>query len=124
VRKIRTIALYLLIGIPLLIGVVIAITQTQVFRDRLRAAALSELDSLVNGEVRIGRLDGDLITGISIDSISIDVNDGPLLRIPRLEVAYNFFALPGKTIAIRKLTLTHPEISFSRPRKTSASVAE
>ena len=115
-RKIRTIALYLLIGIPLLIGVVIAITQTQVFRDRLRAAALSELDSLVNGEVRIGRLDGDLITGISIDSISIDVNDGPLLRIPRLEVAYNFFALPGKTIAIRKLTLTHPEISFSRPR--------
>jgi rfaE bifunctional protein nucleotidyltransferase chain/domain len=112
VRKIRTIALYLLIGIPLLVGVVIAITQTQIFRDRLRAAALSELDSLVNGEVHIGRLDGDLITGISIDSISIDVDNGPFLRIPRLEVAYNFFALPGKTIAIRKLTLTHPEVSF------------
>jgi hypothetical protein len=116
VRKIRTIALYLLIGIPLFIGVIIAITQTQIFRDRLRAAALSELDSLLNGEVHIGRLDGDLITGITIDSISIDVNDGPFLRIPRLEIAYNFFALPGKTIAIRKLTLTRPEIHFSRAR--------
>ncbi len=106
----------MLVGIPLFIGVIIAITQTQIFRNRLRAAALSELDSLVNGEVHIGRLNGDLITGISIDSISIDVNDGPFLRIPRLEIAYNFFALPGKTIAIRKLTLTRPEVWFSRPR--------
>ncbi len=115
-RKLRTIALYVLIGIPVLIGVVIAITQTQIFRDRLRTAALSELESLFNGEIRIGRLDGDLITGISIDSITIDVNGGPFLRIPRLDVAYNFFALPGRTIAIRKLTLMRPEIRFLRPR--------
>ncbi len=116
-RKLRTIALYLLIGIPVFLGVVIAITQTQIFRDRLRTAALSELDSLINGTVTIGRLNGDLITGISIDSISIDVDGGPFLRIPRLDIAYNFFALPGKTIAIRKLTLTHPAITFSRPRE-------
>ena len=115
-RKFRTIALYTLVGMLLIIGVIISITQTQIFRDRLRAAALSELESLVNGEVHIGSLDGDLITGISIDSISIDVNDGPFLRIPRLEVSYNFFALPGKTISIRKLTLTRPEVYFSRPR--------
>ena len=115
-KKFRTIALYLLIGIPLIIGVIIAITQTQIFRDRLREAALSELDSLVNGEVHIGRLNGDLITGISIDSISIDVDGRPFLRIPRLDVSYNFFALPGKTISIRKLTLTRPEVYFSRPR--------
>jgi hypothetical protein len=116
VKRLRTIALYVLIGIPVFIAVIIAITQTQIFRDRLRSAALSELDSLVNGEVHIGRLNGDLITGISIDSISIDVDDGPFVRIPRLEIAYNFFALPGKTIAIRKLTLTRPEVRFSRPR--------
>jgi hypothetical protein len=115
VRKLRTIALYLLIGIPVLFGVIIAITQTQIFRDRLRAAALSELDSLINGEVRIGRLNGDLLSGLTIDSVSIDVNDGPFLRIPRLDIAYNFFALPGKTIAIRKLTLTRPEVHFFRP---------
>jgi len=116
VRKIRTIALYLLAGIPVLLVVIIAVTQTQIFRDRLRTAALSELDSLVNGEVHIGRLSGDLITGISIDSIAIDVDGGPFLRIPRLDVAYNFFALPGRTISIRRLTLSHPEIRFSRPR--------
>jgi hypothetical protein len=116
VRKIRTIALYMLIGIPVFIGVLIAITQTQTFRERLRTAALTQLDSLVNGEVRIGRLNGDLITGFSIDSIAIDVNDGPFLRIPRLDIAYNFFALPGKNIAIRKLTLTRPEVTFTRPR--------
>ena len=115
VKKLRTIALYVLIGIPVLVGVIIAITQTQIFRDRLRTAVLTELDSLVNGEVHIGSLKGDLITGIAIDSVSIDVHDGPFLRIARLDVAYNFFALPGKTIAIRKLTLNRPEVYFTRP---------
>ncbi|HTY60090.1 MAG TPA: translocation/assembly module TamB domain-containing protein [Bacteroidota bacterium] len=115
-RKLRTIALYLLIGIPVFIGVLIAITQTQIFRERLRSAALSELDSLINGTVTIGRLNGDLITGMAIDSVAIDVDGGPFVRIPRLEIAYNFLALPGKTIAIRRLTLVRPEITFSRPR--------
>jgi len=116
VKKLRTIALYVLIGIPVVVGIIIAITQTQVFRDRLRTAALSELDSLINGQVSIGRLNGDLITGLSIDSIAIDVDNGPFVRIPRVEIVYNFFALPGKTISIRKLTLTHPVVTFSRPR--------
>ncbi|HMK39553.1 MAG TPA: hypothetical protein VK569_09445, partial [Bacteroidota bacterium] len=123
-KKIRTIALYLLIGIPVLLGVIIAITQTQIFRDRLRTAALTELDSLINGRVQIGGLNGDLITGFSIDSIAIDVNDGPFLRIPRLDIAYNFFALPGKKIAIRKLTFTRPEITFVRPRNGTWNLAE
>jgi uncharacterized protein involved in outer membrane biogenesis len=116
VKKLRTIVLYILIAIPVVVGIIIAITQTQIFRDRLRSAALTELDSLINGQVRIGRLNGDLITGLSIDSIAIDVDNGPFVRIPRVEIAYNFFALPGKTISIRKLTLTHPEVTFSRPR--------
>ena len=115
-KKLRTIALYILIGIPVVVGIIIAITQTQIFRDRLRTAALTELDSLINGQVSIGRLNGDLITGMSIDSIAIDVDNGPFVRIPRVEIAYNFFALPGKTISIRKLTLTNPEVTFSRPR--------
>ena len=123
-KKLRTIALYLLIGIPVLIGVLIAVTQTQTFRNRLRAAALSELDSLVNGRVSMGAIQGDLITGFTLDSVAIDVNDGPFLMIPRLEIAYNPFTLPAKRISVRRLTLEHPVITLYRPRGGRWNLAE
>ncbi|HUI08912.1 MAG TPA: translocation/assembly module TamB domain-containing protein [Bacteroidota bacterium] len=123
-KKLRTIALYLLIGIPVLVGVLVAITQTQTFRNRLRAAALAELDSVVNGTVSIGTLQGDLITGFTLDSVAIDVAGGPFLRIPRLEIAYNIFALPAKRISIRRLTLSHPAITLYRPRGGEWNLAE
>jgi len=116
VKKLRTIALYILIGIPVIIGVLVAITQTQTFRNRLRAAALAGLDSLVDGRVSIGALQGDLVTGFSLDSVAIDVDNGPLIRIPRLEVSYNLFTLPAKHISVRRLTLAHPLITLYRPR--------
>ena len=116
VKKLRTIALYVVIGIPVLLGILIAITQTQTFRDRLRTAALSGLDSLVNGRVSIGALQGDLITGFTLDSVAIDVDGGPFLRIPRVEIAYNPLTLPAKHITVRRLTLSHPVITLYRPR--------
>lgn len=114
-RKLRTIALYLLIALPLLLVLIGVLTQTQVFRDRLRSIALSQLDSLLNAEVYLGELRGNLITGFSIDTVLVDVDGRRLLSIERIDLAYNLLGLPGKTISMKNVSLIRPSLTLFRP---------
>ncbi len=115
-KKLLKIAAYtsgsLLVFLLLLAG----FTQTQMFRDRLRAAALSSLDSLLDAEVHLGNLDGNLVTGFSIDHISIKVKNDYLLVAERLDLKYDLFEIPGKTISVASMTLIKPFVSLLRGR--------
>ncbi|MEW6511348.1 MAG: hypothetical protein AB1428_10345 [Bacteroidota bacterium] len=122
-RKVRIIAGYLLAGLSLFVLLVGAFTQTQAFRNWLRSTALTGLDSLLTADVRMGEIHGNLLTGFSIDSLSIDVDGRPLLRMDQLYIAYNPLSLPGKAIAIRSMTLVHPEIFLYRPAGGEWNVA-
>ena len=115
-RKFRIIALYLLVGLPLFVLLLSAFTQTRIFRERIRALALNELDSLLNADVQLGELRGDLLTGFSVDSIRVDVDGKPLLRLDRLEVSYNLLLLPRRIVGIRSVTLVRPRVFLFRPR--------
>jgi hypothetical protein len=115
VRKLRTILLYALIALPLVLGLIGLLTQTQSFRDRLRSIALTQLDSLLNANVHLGELSGNLVTGFSIDTVLVDVDGRRLLSIDRIELAYNLLGLPGKTIAIKELSLIRPTLTLFRP---------
>ncbi len=115
VRKIRIIAVYGLAGLALFVLLAGAFTQTQVFRDRLRAFALAQLSTALNAEVRMGEIRGNIVTGFSVDTVGIDVEGQPLFRLARLELSYNLLAIPGKSVSVRSLTLDHPEIVLARP---------
>jgi hypothetical protein len=79
VKRIVRIAVWLFDGILVFILLVAGFTQTQFFRDRLRAVALSNLDSLLAAQVHLGELRGNLITGFEIDSISVAVDGIPVI---------------------------------------------
>jgi len=114
-KKIRTIAFSVLLALPVLLILAGVLTQTQMFRDRLRALAISELDSLLVADVRLGVIHGNLITGFSLDSTAIDVGGRPFLRLARLDLDYNLFALPGRRITVSRLVLIRPHILLYRP---------
>ena len=76
-KKIRTIALSVLLALPVLLILAGVLTQTQMFRDRLRALAISELDSLLDADVRRvvrqymeKNLGIRILTGVSLENIS------------------------------------------------------
>jgi len=115
VRKTRIITVYVLFGLPLFLALVGAFTQTRMFRERLRAVALAQLDSLLNADIVLGELHGNLFSGFSLDSIRVDVGGEALLRLDRLDLEYNLFSLPGNTISLRRITLDHPQIVLKRP---------
>jgi hypothetical protein len=114
VRKVLKILAFSLGGLLLLFFLVAGFTQTQFFRDRLRAAALSNLQSLVDAEIQLGNLTGNLINGFSIDHLSMKVQDDFLIVAERLDLRYDLFELPGKRISIGALSLVHPEVKLLR----------
>jgi len=114
VKKLLKILAYSL-GILLLLLVFIGLfTQTQFFRDRLRAAVISSLDSLLLAEVHLGNLDGNLVTGFTLDHISIRVHGSYLVVAERLDLRYDLFEIPGKTITVDNLKLIRPSVTLIR----------
>lgn len=106
-------------GLLLLLGIVAGLTQTQFFRDRLRALAQDRLDSLFAVPVYLGPLRGNLISGFSIDSMAIVVDGEPFLAAERINIQYNLLQIPGKTISIRKLSLVKPTLQLLRSQNGS-----
>ncbi len=110
VKRVAKRVLYVIAGLVVLLALAIAYTQTQWFRDHVRSFALSRVDSLLNAEVYIGRIGGNLLTGISIDSISIRVDSVSVLSLRRFEADYDVFSISRKTLRIHRITLVEPDI--------------
>lgn len=99
-----------------LLTAVAGLTQTQFFRDRLRAFALENLDSLLFADVYLGHIQGNLISGFSIDSASIVVGGETLLTAERIDMRYDLFEIPSKRISVSHLILVRPRIALLRGR--------
>jgi hypothetical protein len=84
------------------------ITQTQYFRDRLREFALSSLDSVLNAELTLGTIKGNLITGFSVDTLAVVVDGLPVLTAGEVSFRYNPLRIPGNVIAVTSAVLHHP----------------
>jgi autotransporter translocation and assembly factor TamB len=99
-----------LLGLLVLAGV----TQTQFFRDRVRSFALAQLDSVLTADVELGGIDGNLVTGFSINGITLSLHGDTLLHADQLSLRYDLFALPGRSIAVHDIVLYHPRIHLTR----------
>ena len=116
VKKLLRILLYSLAALVAILLLVAGATQTQIFRDGLRSFALSRLDSLLDADVQLGTITGNLISGFSIDHISIRVGHDYVIMAERLDLRYDLFEIPGKKISVDNLTLVRPHIALLRGR--------
>lgn len=117
VKKILKISGIVVASLLVFILLVAGFTQTQFFRDRLRSAVLSSLDSLLLAEVQLGNLRGNIFSGFSFDHLSLKVDGDLLFVAEQLDVRYNLTGLPGKTASIDKLTLIRPTIRLATNRE-------
>lgn len=114
VKKPLKIAGLVLAGFVLLLLLLAGLTQTQLFRDQLRSFALSELDSLLDADVQLGELTGNLVTGFSLGPVDIRVRGQECIHLERLDLRYDLFEIPGKNITVGNLTLVRPVIHLLR----------
>jgi hypothetical protein len=117
VKRVLKITGYVLTGIAALLVVVAGVSQTQFFRDRLRAYALAKLDSLLIANVTLGEFHGNLITGFSVDTVAIALDGEALLQARHVELRYSLLGLPGKRLSLSHVSLDAPIIQIRADRQ-------
>lgn len=113
-KRILRYALYAAGGVVVLLIVTAGITQTQYFRDTLRTFALAELDSALIAKVSLGEIHGNLVTGFQIDGMSMTLDGDTIVSTSHLDLQYDLFEIPGKTIAVQSLVLDRPVVRILR----------
>ncbi|MDH3252357.1 MAG: hypothetical protein OEM41_06160, partial [Ignavibacteria bacterium] len=114
IRRLGRIVLYSAAALLVLLILVAGVTQTQIFRDYIRSFALTQLDSLLRAEVELGSLGGNLLTGFSIDSVALRVDGVDFVRAERLDLRYDLFEIPGKSLSFSTIRLIRPSICLLR----------
>jgi hypothetical protein len=123
-KHILRLILYGIGAVLLLLLLVAGFTQTQMFRDRLRSMALDELDSVFVAGVALGEIHGNLVTGFSIDGITISMHGDTVLHADHLNIRYDLLQLWGKTVSVHDITLFRPEVHLTRSSKGKWNINE
>jgi hypothetical protein len=113
------IARLLLLGVAaflmlVLVGMIV-LNGTYYGRERVRRLALRAVQDVVNGEVIVGRIDGNLLDRFDLVDVSILDEDGqPFLVADRVRVRLALAPLLSKRLVVRSLELDHPVVTLSR----------
>ncbi len=106
-----SVAVFLLL---VLVGIVV-LNGTYYGRERVRRLALDVVRDLVNGEVTVGRIEGNLLDRFDLVDVSITDEDGrPFLTADRIRARIALAPLLSKRIIVRALELERPVVTLAR----------
>lgn len=111
VRRLSRAALYLalvvLVGLAVLVGILLFFTRTRGGIERAGRFAVSRLAEQVQGEMRVGRVrSSGLLHGATLYDVSIrDRRGRPFLLADSASIAYNWRTLLGGSIVLDRVTI-------------------
>src|SRR5262245_48584682 len=107
----------LVITITILIGVVLVAllaTQTPTFHDWLRRYVTREIAGFLNGDVSVGRLGGNLFTGLDLEDVRILQAGKPIVLVRSIGLRYHAIDFVTTGIVIDSIRITQPRITLVR----------
>ncbi len=113
-KRFAVILFRVVLALVTLLLLMAAFSQTQLFRDRLRAIALANLQKALNADISLGELHGNLFAGFVLDSLRVTVDGETVVATDSVEFHYNLFTLPGRTISLASVTLVRPTVRLLR----------
>ncbi len=103
------------VGVVVLV-VLLVFTQTDWGRERTRAFALDQLATMINGQVEIGRIEGNLLKRIRLIDVSIRDERGRLfLQADTLEARFGLRALLRQRIELGELRIVDAHLVLDQP---------
>lgn len=102
----RRVALTVGLLLGLLIGVAAVVSQTAAFRDWLRRTIVARLNAGLNGEIAVGRIDGNLFQRIVLTDLRVRSEGRRVLAARRVEARYDLLGLvAGHGLVLRAATI-------------------
>jgi hypothetical protein len=89
-------------------------SQSAAFRANLRSALYEIVKGNLTASVYIGEIKGSMITGFSVDTVLIYIDDAPFVESGRISVKYDFVDLLRNRITIDSVTIMNPVVSLYR----------
>ncbi|HEV8398175.1 MAG TPA: translocation/assembly module TamB domain-containing protein [Vicinamibacterales bacterium] len=125
-----------LVVLVLLVASALVATQTSWFRNWARGFGERQAARLLNGQLNIGRLDGNLWSGATLTNVRITQDGREVVRVERVRVTYSVRQLLSRHWRFPEITLTRPSIvlihdaagwhiaNLLRPRRTDSAQAQ
>jgi translocation and assembly module TamB len=109
-------ALVLVVVALAMFGVVVGVTRTSYGRETLRGVIEQQITSRMRGgKLHLGQLSGNLLTGLTLDTIAIrDADDSLFLSAGRTTLVYDPRDLLDRRIVIRRLESEHPLVHIKQ----------
>ena len=112
-RALQVVALVgtLMIGV---VAVALIVSQTSWFRDWLRRYIVRESKQYVNGELSIGGLSGNLLFGVGLSDVAVDVSGQRVVAVKALQVDYSVVQILSSGIVIDDIKIIAPTVRVER----------
>jgi autotransporter translocation and assembly factor TamB len=92
------------------VALALIVSQTPWFRDWLRRYIVRESKQYLNGELTIGRLGGNLLFGVQLSDVAIDVSGQRVVAVKDVEVDYSVFTIVSKGVVLDQIKLVEPQL--------------
>jgi autotransporter translocation and assembly factor TamB len=92
----------------------VIVTQTTWFKEWLRGFIVRQAEDYVNGRLSIGRLDGNLFTGIELGGIDVTMNGRSVVNVGQVGLAYNPLTLLKGDVVLEHIRLDRPKLLLER----------
>ncbi len=102
--------IYFGVGIITAFLILFAFSQTSTFRDWLREKVVTTVNSSINGELSIERIDGTVFTALILNNTTLVQRQDTLLIAEKIELRTSPLKILFKTIYFRKIELTNAKI--------------
>jgi hypothetical protein len=124
IKKAFRIIGYTLVVILFLLAILLGMTQTSLFREYAREFAIEMAGEFLDGEVRIGKIEGTFITGLVLTDVSwIYKTDIPIF-VDRIDIALNPLGLLKREIHVRHVELIYPDVQMHRDSTAILNLAQ
>ena len=93
----------------------VIVSQTAWFKGWLRGYAVRQANHYLDGELSIGRLDGNLFTGIALDHVAVSVHGEQVIGIESMAVTYDIpEMIRNGGVSIAHISLKRPIVLLER----------
>ncbi len=101
----------LLIGV---MAVALIVSQTPWFKDWLRRYVMRESKQYLNGQLTIGGLGGNLLFGLELSDVAVDLSGERVVAIKDLALDYSVFDFISRGLVLDDIRITEPRLVLRR----------
>jgi autotransporter translocation and assembly factor TamB len=112
-RWIRGLAAAVMVIVAVLV-VALVTTQTRWFKDWLRGYIARESGRYLNGQLAIGRLDGNLFYGVELKDVRVTLDGQPIIAVSDLTLEYSVFELISRGVELTRIRIEAPVVHLKQ----------